>query len=825
MNLTTPSICLFMGAALLAGRVVAADPAAPAAAAPAAAAISQSDFNAAMQKIAGETRKKPKASYAAYRAYLDETKGLSDGMRLSLYQRMIGSALAIGENEYNQSLSRFLAEPESANKCNTLVSILRDLAGGTASQYAEAEKLFAAQQARLTAAQRLTMHAELAGNALRIGNDIARLKDHLEACKQLDDPNAKDERGKAAYAKNKADAIVGMLGNLMKYDLDEAMKLVVANTALFDDAQKLALIKQRVLAAMANKDRAAFDAALADFEKTPDPLAKLKHYAEIARELERDDKPAAEKILRDALQNPAYNDANRHELLAALRGLNRVSGFNYGFHTPGSYEKFKALALEDLAVIERGLAAGTLRRDRNLAVQTYLDIATAAAEFGDYAFAEKMLAEARSDNPLDYSFVPLALRLALRANSIDKVRAVADPILANPKESTANKTFLKAVLFVYAGKDLKQFDAEVYGDQKVVSADRMIMLRRVSETMFRADLYDFCRKLQDEVFNNMFTPPEFKRYDVRFVKNAPKTADAWARSEFYNKWDLMETRFVPYGDGYDLGNATDQTRHLKDVEKPQLKPEYRTGVHIAYDETGLHIYVRCDDPDVEEIVQGKRNGDSLELLFRPGEDAAYHSWYFEGPPANIDEPHLVNWATPTKHYRLTYDNFKKDAVATPEGVVVHTFIPWLAFYDNLPINGKIWKFGLQRWGKANSTLNGNVHELERALQLQFAFTPQELTSLKRNVAVMAFNRYNKIRQNQGDFIQTWNDKVLGDPEFYKAEVEGLVTELDEAGKNLMSPAPDAEIPGIFDRYAPQWAEIGYVIADRRTAYLKKQMLR
>jgi len=323
----------------------------------------------------------------------------------------------------------------------------------------------------------------------------------------------------------------------------------------------------------------------------------------------------------------------------------------------------------------------------------------------------------------------------------------------------------------------------------------------------------------------MFTPPAFKSYEVKYVKNAPKTADAWARSEFYDNWDLMETRFVPYGDGYDISSGVDIRRHLKDAEKPEVDPACRTGVHIVCDDFGLHIFVRCDDPDVEEVVLGKRKGDSLEMLLRPGEDAAYHMWFFGSPPVDIDDPWMVNWATPSKRYRMTYDFLKKDAAATADGFVAHTWIPWTAAYDKLPVDGNVWKFGMQRWGKARSTLSGNVHELERALRLKFAFTPQELTALKRTVAVMSFNRYDNIRRDRGEFIQTWNDEVLGDPDFYKVEVEGLIADLDAAGEKLTAPAPDAEIATIYDRYVPRWAEIRYVIADRRAAYLKRQLLK
>ena len=816
MNLRMLSICMLVSAALLHGSVAAA--AEPPT-------VSQADYSAAVRKISGRTRYKPKAAYEAYLGYLDGTPGLDERQRHDLYRHILRSAFAAGEEVYAKSLARFLAEPDNVHKRNALYNFLRELAKGKAPATAETAKLFAAHGDKLSRPQRLVIHAAIAESAVRLDCDVAGFKKHLEACQTMSDPDAKDEHARKRFEGTKANTIADMLGELMKYDLDEAQALAEANAARFSDAQKLSLVKDRVMAALLNKDRAAFHAAFADFQKTSSAVARLRHYIEITRQLARDDRDGAEKILRAAIKDPAYNDAHRHKLLSMLRGLNRVRSFNYGFHVPGSYEKYKSLAQEDLAVVERGLAEGTIKRDYNLAINTYFDIAGTSADFGDYAFAQKMLSEARRDRPLDYRFVPLALRLALRANSMERVQAVVTPVLANPKAREENKRFLKGVMHVYGGRPLDDFDAAVFGGAKASSADRLITLRRVSEMLFYGGHYDLCRKIHGEIVNNRFAPVAFKSYEVKYVKDAPKTADAWARSEFYDKWDLMETRFAPYGDGYDISSDVDIKRHLRDTEKPKVDPIYRTGVHIVCDDFGVHLFVRCDDPDVEEVVLGARKGDRLEMLLRPGGDAAYHMWFFGAPPVDVDDPWVVDWATPSKRYRMTRDFLKKDAAATADGFVAHTWIPWTALHDKLPTDGNAWQFGMQRWGKARATLSGNVHELERALRLKFALTPQELTSLKRTVAVMTFNRYHKTRRARGEFIQTWNDKVLGDPEFYKVEVEGLIADLDAAGEKLTAPAPDAEIATIYAQHVPLWAEIRYVIADRRAAYLKRQLLK
>ena len=109
------------------------------------------------------------------------------------------------------------------------------------------------------------------------------------------------------------------------------------------------------------------------------------------------------------------------------------------------------------------------------------------------------------------------------------------------------------------------------------------------------------------------------------------------------------------------------------------------------------------------------------------------------------------------------------------------------------------------------------------MRIKFNFTRDQLLSLKRRVAVMAFNRYNGLRRNDGDFIQSWNDKLLGDPGFYAAEVAPLLEKLDQAGKDLLAPCPDKEVEKYFTEFVPLWANIEYEIAARRTRYLNDRL--
>ena len=179
---------------------------------------------------------------------------------------------------------------------------------------------------------------------------------------------------------------------------------------------------------------------------------------------------------------------------------------------------------------------------------------------------------------------------------------------------------------------------------------------------------------------------------------------------------------------------------------------------------------------------------------------------------------------PGPGYRRNTDVFQKDAVLTPDGVVAHLRIPWLDFHGSLPVDGNDWELGVIRSCRGGSqTIGGVVHEISRGMRIRFDFSKPQLLALKRRVATMAYNRYRALRRNEGGAIQMWNDKLLGDPDFYAAEVAPLLEKLDQAGQELLAPCPDRDVERLFAEFTPLWAEIEYEIAARRTRYLNDRL--
>lgn len=354
---------------------------------------------------------------------------------------------------------------------------------------------------------------------------------------------------------------------------------------------------------------------------------------------------------------------------------------------------------------------------------------------------------------------------------------------------------------------------------KMTSADKLLLLRRVSELYFPTRRYEVCRDIYNYTYNEMFYTITPKVYNVRFVKDPPRSADGFARSAYYGDWANMETRFTPYGNCPNISNSTDVTWFLKDTKKPEIKPEWKTGVMALCNEEGVHLYFRGNDPKIEDVTTGKRTAGDYECTFRPSEESVYNMWFFNNLPSAKDEVNL-DFASPSPRYSLTEDHFLRDACLTPEAVVAHTFIPWYAFPKFLPFNGKCWYLGLQRWCAGGSmTLSGQVHELARMLNLKFNFTPEQELAVKRHICLKAFNTFNK---NFDRYV--WEtDKELGDPEFYKSELEPLVKELRDAGAELQKEGADVNM--FFEKYLDTWANFSYVMEAKRKDYLKKKFFK
>ncbi len=678
--------------------------------------------------------------------------------------------------------------------------------------FAQAETTLDAAKADLTATQLAGVYAKLAVFAAQKTDDPSKVKAYIAAIASLEDPTAQNDALKQKFEGVRQNSLAAAISGLTSADPALAEAVLKENRSLLKPDQIASLELDFLLVTVTERNRAAFDVKLSDLLAQPMSGQKINGLAKVAGAIKDLDNTLAEKLLRDALASKEITAQQRTQLLGALANVASGKG-----DEADSYGNWKTVYLEILALADKGeipLPSGGLPFAK-------------AFEYGDVAFADALVKRALAQSPKDYNVLLSASQGALIRNDLQTAAGYLKTALENERLPKDSRDFVETLVFLAEGKPITGFD-EAFAAKKLTSADKLRLFYKVSEFLFRCDRYEMCRAINGEVMGNMFSPLEKKHFTVRYDKYAPKTAEGWTHTPSYTNWAGMETRFVVHGDMFDFGIDNDIERHLKDAVQPEIPAGYRTGVFFLCNDEGFHIYVRADDPHADEIVSLKRTGGGFNMNFKAGAgNAPYNIWFPSLPDATGG--YIVDWASPTKTYALARDIFKRDAVVTREGIAAHVLVPWQFFCTQLPFDGNDWQFGMVRNvpGVVRLALTGNHQEFGRLVQLTFDLTPGERSALKRQVAALTFNTYNRTRRDPNEFILTWKDSMLGDPNFFTTTIEPLLKDLDEAGARLTATnAPsDTEVDALFAKYVPLWGNIKYVVADKRTAYLREKLMK
>jgi hypothetical protein len=592
-------------------------------------------------------------------------------------------------------------------------------------------------------------------------------------------------------------------------DPDLACRLFEEHRARLN-ADQIASLEADLLIVLANEgDRERFTRDLEAYRKAPLAGSRLEGLARIARAIQTLDNDWAERLLRDALAEPSLSGTQRLTLLGALANV----AFSRGEQVEG-YPRWKAVQLEILALADRG------------EVPLHLNLLPfgRAYEFGDLGLAADLVRRALVVEPGASAVRLAAAQGAFLTNDLPTATDHIEAALKDARLRPDARKDAEALLFLARGQSVAELDRG-FSDGAPAPEEKLRILYRVSEFLFRCRQYDLCRAIHAEVTNNLFLPIEPKTFTVRYVPRAPQTAEGWSHDPSYRDWERMETRFVPHGDLMDYSLEADINRRLKSAVQPKIPDGYRTGLFFLCDDEGLHIYVRADDPHVDEIVSHQRLGGNLDINFKAGDgNAPYNIWFRNLPDATGG--YIVDWASPSATYALSRDVFRRDAAITSEGLVAHILVPWPYFCRQLPFDGYDWRFGMVRSvpGVGKQALTGNHQEFGRLLRLQFDVFPEQRLALKRRVALRVFNDYSRLRQDRGGLLLEWKDDALGAPDFFAAEIEPLMRDLDAAGARLTSgkPLEDREVDGFFATFVPTWQNIQYVVADKRAAFLRNQ---
>ncbi len=679
---------------------------------------------------------------------------------------------------------------------------VKHLTGLAERSFPQAELLLASATNSLTGSQLADLYARLAVLAISKTSDPDKVTAFVRALLDAQDAGVRTDAEIQRLEEFKLGRLSRTLSEMTRGGTGEpdlARRLFQEHRSRLNPDQ-IASIEADLLIVAANEgDRERFDRDLAAYRKPPLSGSRLAGLVRIANAIRTLDNAWAETLLRDALADKTLTGTQRLQVMSALAEV----AFSRGEPAEG-YPRWKSVQQEILAMVDRGEAP--LRLNLLPYGRAY--------EFGDNLFAADLVRRALAVDSGASGVRLAAAQGAFLTNDLPTAAIHLQAALQEARLKPDARRDAEALLFLAGGNAVAALDRAFSGD-KPAPEEKLRILYRVSEFLFRCRQYDQCRAIRAEIVDNLFVPIEKKAFTVRYVPRAPQTAEGWTHDPSYRDWKRMETRFVPYGDLLDYSLQADIDRRLKSAVQPEIPAGYRTGVFFLCDDEGLHIYVRADDP-------------RADLNFKAGVgNAPYNIWFRNLPDATGG--YIVDWASPTESYALARDIFRRDAVTTPEGTAAHVLVPWPFFCTQLPFNGNDWLFGMVRSvpGVGNQALTGNRQEFGRLLRLQFDVAPAQITGLKRRIASQAFNDYSRLRKDPSGFLFEWKDDALGDPDFFASEIVPLMGELDAAGARLTGgkPLADGEVDEYFATFVPVWHNIRHVVAGKRAAYLRNRYFR
>lgn len=310
---------------------------------------------------------------------------------------------------------------------------------------------------------------------------------------------------------------------------------------------------------------------------------------------------------------------------------------------------------------------------------------------------------------------------------------------------------------------------------------------------------------------------------VRYVENAPGDVGSWLASDIIKHQGNKAVVDRPYGAAEAAFLYTDVMAAGRKVGDPKLQADKETYFYMVCDDQGLKLFFVGIDSRVKDVLNKRLSGSGYEMYIALGEDGPSYQWLFEQPE---DKLMIPPWNSPHKFYRHLNDYVTIATQPIENGFATCMNFSWELAYDRLPQNGDTWPFELIRWTRGGGVTWGgkSVWQIGNWGRLQFELTEKQLVQIRRNLVYKALAKFKKeYRASSGGLVAVWQDSELGDPQFYKQELEPLVKQLEQYAELVTEDMPEETVNMLFEKAVPAWMDFQYFVAELRRAYLLKQL--
>ncbi len=289
---------------------------------------------------------------------------------------------------------------------------------------------------------------------------------------------------------------------------------------------------------------------------------------------------------------------------------------------------------------------------------------------------------------------------------------------------------------------------------------------------------------------------------------------------------------LPFKASLDFLETDVATGREKVTFEEGAKPTRMSFTTVA-DRDALHLFLRVEDVEARRVESGAKGGVRTEMYFAPGVNEPYTcfgsnprdgvSWDFATSYDSADHKRLDR--TP-----LTGRRFRSEVAFTDADYIVHIVFPWDDFYQKLPSPSAEWKFECLSWcPNGGFTWGGSVgiHNVSRWGTLKIDLTPQQLTEIRRGILLRALPDWRKHKYvgpfGALDYFETWADREIGDPDFYKASLKPLQDELVGYAARIKPDMTDDDVNEVYEKGLVRIKGLKYEIDRLRREYLARAL--
>lgn len=557
-----------------------------------------------------------------------------------------------------------------------------------------------------------------------------------------------------------------------------------------------------------------YDAARAEYARAlalPDlpPLSKANVRISVARSYEREENwPAARAEFAKCMEIEKVPDTTR---FSALSGI------------AGAFRKEKN-APEMKKTVDAALQVNAPAYQKCTLLKDYALFAAERNDAAECLSAWKRIVEIPDAPARNYmEAVAKSLDLLADKGALDEARALAEKAAADVRLTGAEKLLAGCIA---AGFSAAAKPEALTGEVEKLAAGlpaaeaapekKLKAYQDAGRLFVRAQQYAVARQFIALV-DGLYRPAPKNSYACEYMPKAPTGVGAWIASEIVKDPRKREARFAPY-DRKAADLLINDVRSERTAAETASDAGKETAFFMAWDDTGWHIFVKCEDPDSAKVAAGLLGGGQLEMSFMHGLGECYYQWLVSIPDGKVN---AIDWNSPHRGWRPMDSYYRSETLALDKGFGTYVFFPWEFLYDRLPKDGDAWPFGLIRWTRAGGvTWGGLVHETHKWGTVQWAgLTPERRTAIKRKVAMKALGSYQKAR---ADAVNFWKDEELGDPAFYAAALAPAIAALDEAGKKVGEQMTADDVDLVYEQAVPDWMEFQYKVSELRQSYLKQR---